>query len=155
MIMILIIVAYTTYCNHLSKEFQWKVVKYLILEAKVNMNAIGTITDGNDPMYVTALCLAVYHRYSKLIHFLLIHGAITVGVDPTISISPLLFILQKKFNQLTATNNKRFSLKIFEKSIAAGASLEEYKSCVHYDPDEIYSEALPYLSLHKRQKTSN
>jgi hypothetical protein len=141
------LLSYAINSTHLSRPLILEIVQFLVLEAKVNMNHIGSISDGNDQLYVTPLCLAVFRRNMQVIDFLLKNGALTTETNAE---SPLLFILQKKIHQLD--HLPPFSLPILQRLLQAGADLNEYKSRNYYDPDQIYEEALPLLSINKRQR---
>lgn len=129
-----------------------RIVKYL-LEKGVNINDWGGTDDGNDPIPVTALCLAAKRGREHVVRFLLDNGANPDGFRKDSNAPPLLFACQSTIHLVDGA--KRYNEAIVKMLLQAGADVSLYKESPAFDRDHIFPEAFALLSLDKRRKTTN
>ena len=122
-------------------------VMNFLLSKGENIDTEGGIDDGNDPMYVTGLSLAVKNGDKETVKFLLDHGA-----DPNVDSEspPLLFACQRKAHLVDL--GSEFNEEILAMLLNAGANIEKFKHTNYFDEKHIFPEALPLLGLSSKKR---
>jgi hypothetical protein len=124
-------------------------VKYIIEKLGGDIDAIGCIDDGNDPMYVSTLNIACLYGHEEIVQYLLTKG---VTVNHTSTPSPFVFAVQKNIH-LNARPSK-YSPRITQSLIRHGAKCEDYENSEYFDRENIFPAALMLFSTNKKKRVN-
>ena len=103
-------------------------MKYIIEKVGANIDAIGCIDDGKDPMYVSALNLACLYSREEIVQYLLTQGA---TVNHSSTPSPFVFAVQKKIHLMDRPTN--YSQRIIQMLFRHQVNGEEYEDSLYFD----------------------
>jgi hypothetical protein len=143
-----------SYClpllHTLVKAGNLPLVKYIIEKAGADINAIGCIDDGNDPMYVSALNIACLYSREEIVQYLLTQGA---TVNHSSTPSPFVFAVQKKIHLINRPTS--YSPKITQMLFHHQANGEEYENSLYFDRETIFPAAVMLFSSNNKKRREN
>lgn len=143
-----------SYClpllHTLVKAGNFPLVKYLVEKAGADIDAIGCIDDGNDPMYVSALNIACLYSREEIAQYLLTQGA---TVNHSSTPSPFVFAVQKKIHLINRPTS--YSPKITQMLFHHQANGEEYENSLYFDRETIFPAAVMLFSSNNKKRREN